>query len=371
LEDYYEDEPASAQSIAVVKKFIIGRYRQFKFSRSKQIEYISIFMSMVEEMSPLETCNTILELEDGRNTPTSNVTQSIESSLKNGGSISEGMKGWFDEDIMVLFETAMSTNNPTTIIAQYQKSLLAQAAIQKNYIQAWRGPLLKAVAACVGLSLLSSKILVEFIGFIPLEDWPDMSRKVYLAGMFLYEGGLYLLMAIIIAFVGMMVAKTNWSGENRVIFDNKIPLFSVFRLTQSMSLLQIMSLLIGADLSPRQAIENIKKSSSSKYLIWHLENMLENQSDGSKQLSTILNTGLLTRELYVRLAALERVDSSQARIGALSKVSQMSLELANSKLSIKGQLLGSLFNMCFFIILMIGMGAMGLLNSSMSTMVGG
>ena len=139
------------------------------------------------------------------------------------------------------------------------------------------------------------KMVPVFITLMPVDQWPDASKKLYNLSYFVYAYWPFIFIALIMLSMLIYATLGTWTGKIRALIFDKIPPWSVYKNFQASSFLLSLASLLNSGTPLSDGLSMLNKN-SSKWLAIHLDIMLESLRTGKESPGKAMNTGMLDNE---------------------------------------------------------------------------
>lgn len=327
-------------------KPIVQLYRRLKlsleFPEKKQIDYLLDLGAWVADgIKPTDAVEAMIAINAANNKPycvNSRVSESIYSALDSGKEIHHGMVGYFNEHLITIFKSAGSTGLDVTL-----KSLKEDTEQLKQLRGKFFKPLF--LPLIYSLVLFGSCVQIATIALPavskgkPIHHWPSEAQSFYIAVNAVLEYWPYALMVFIAAFYYSSFFLRNNVSKFRMEIDSMIGL-NLYRVYNGNLFLKSLSVLLMSKMNLVDALETIE-SNSSRYLSWHAAKAKQSLTEGVEDLGDILDTGLITGDVLIRMRFLTATDSHEAKIEGLRLTASRSIDMAGKKLQVGGYILAA------------------------------
>ena len=170
--------------------------RRQKFPRKAQIAYLTDYSSFLKTGSGYEAVKSIIAgVEEAHDSVVKKlVSLDIKRAIDEGDSASDGVKLWFDKDIVEIFIAGEACGQLEDTIKMFVHQQANLAAFKKTFMAGIFMPLVYfLIGLCAAYGLGTS----DFLGFpnmIPVEKWPSVAQLAYSYSAFVYDK-LFLIMA--------------------------------------------------------------------------------------------------------------------------------------------------------------------------------
>ncbi len=309
-------------------------HRAMAFNETKQIEFmLELGTWLKDNVKPVEALNGMSEcyatLGKSKTIP-AQACQSMLSSLNQGRTISDGMKGYFNSYLITVFKAAEESGTVNESLLMLRED--------REAIKALKGILTKKVsppAVYLVMLLFSSVPLVREVfpslakgkSFgMNIEEWPSPAGQYYTIMNSMSDYWFLIALGIVvIAMVGSHFFKNNVS-EFRMELD-ELPGFNIYRIIASNSFLKTLSILLKSHIPVRRSLEIIEENSTN-YVGFHARKAQSELDKGKGELGVILNTGLIRGDALVKMGYLTNSPSQEAKVHGLRITAERAIEMA-------------------------------------------
>lgn len=325
-------------------KSLINLYRRIKlsleFPEKKQIEYLLDLGAWVSDgIKPTDAVEAMIAINAANNKPNcinSRVSESIYTALDGGKEIHNGMIGYFNDHLITIFKSAGSTGLEVTL-----KSLKEDSEQLKQLRGKFFKPLF--LPAAYSLILFASCVQIATIALPavskgkPVHQWPAPAQSFSIAVNAALEYWPYALMIFIAVFYYSAFFLRNNVSKLRMELDSVIGL-NLYRVYNGNLFLKSLSVLMMSNMNLFEALETIE-SNSSRYLSWHAAKAKQSLTEGVEELGDVLDTGLITGDVLIRMRFLTSAESHESKIEGLRLTASHSIDMAAKKLQIGGYII--------------------------------
>lgn len=279
--------------------------------------------------------------DTARNLSIATVYKAIEQRLKSGKTFSEAMKGFVPLEESLLLDAGEASGRLPEALQAALTSQSANAEMRGAMTGAMIQPIFNFLGLIISSVVLGNVLWPELMKTFSEKYWPDWALPLIQSNIWLADNwGVLLLGPIVLPIYYYTLPR--WTGKSRRIIDH-IPPWSLYRDRNASGLLVILAGLIRAGLTVDEALKRIIKS-SSPYMRWHLQLMLQRMKVHGNEPIKTFETGLFSQAILDRLGDSLRTRSPDE---ALSQIGEKSLH-AIIKLVKKSAAVGN--SICMLII---------------------
>lgn len=184
----------------------------------------------------------------------------------------------------------------------------AMRALRKTLVSNLAYPVVVFVVLVFMIIIFGFRIVPQMADIIPPEQWPGVSKTLYVASTFLNTYIVHITLAVVGIGYGILYSLPRWNGRWRLQFD-RIPPWSVYRAIQSAAFLVSLSSLMRAGSPLQESIEKLRRG-NTPYVSVRLAKMIALLKSGVPN-GRALNTGLLSNETALDMEAYGEVADFQ------------------------------------------------------------
>ncbi len=224
----------------------------------------------------------------------------MKRAVDDGSSYIKGMKGWFNDELLMLYTASASAKGEANTIKRMTKSFEQQRALKKSIYKVFYFPLIYLLTG-VGISLATTEFLLPiFNAFLPDGFDGTAINAVKIQSGLILDFGLAMLVALLTFTLVVSVSKPLWYGSNRVLVDQHFP-YSTYRTFESARFFKLVALLQRSEKNLKESIQ-ILRPLLSPYLRWHAERILVGINQGQNK-KDYFARDLLSKFQAIRLHA--------------------------------------------------------------------
>jgi type II secretory pathway component PulF len=307
------------------------------FPESKQIEYLLDLGAWIGDgikpTSAVEAMININAMNNKQNSMSSKVSESIYNALDSGKEIHHGMEGYFSDHLITIFKSAGSTGLDVTLNSLREDT---------NALKELRGVFFKPLMLPLsyGLMLFGSAVQVatQALPSIakgkPVHQWTLEAQQFHNGVYFLLDYAPYaFILMVALAYYVLFFLRNN-VGPTRLEIDGLFG-FSLYRLYNGNVFLKTLSVMLMSNMTLLEALETIE-ANSTRYLSYHASRAKQILASGHESLGDVLNTGLITGDVLIRLRILTEVESHESKVEGLRISASRSIEMASKRLKYAG-----------------------------------
>lgn len=310
-----------------------------RFSRSRQIEFLQYFSTWLSAgSSPVKACQAIIDSSDNSYTEIeAEVATEISKSLKNGGSISEGMTRFFDSEIIMLFE--VGTKSDGAALSQILNDYLATDAeivkVKKSLLSGLVYPALIFGVIVVATTLLGSTVLPGIGKVLP--GGLPMSANIIIGTANFIVSFWFIVVAVVAALaLAVSVALRNAKGSFRETLNRVFPVpFAIHAAIKGMKFLKIFGILLQHYAQSRVVLDSIH-ALETPFMKSHIETIKQRMLGKGQKLQHALNIPLFSKQTINRLSlALQVEDQTFNQRAVIFVADQTAADVIRSLASVR------------------------------------
>lgn len=291
------------------------KINQLQFGSRLQFDFIETYCSLKsngsQKISDRITLQTMLDLmteEYGFGSIQAVVCRSLLTGLKEGDTLSHAMRGWFNEDIIQVFDATYQGSNLKDTMRTLLSRMTDHNKLKGNFFTGLIMPIMIIVYG-LGVTLMVSIMFIPTIKeSVKIEEMGMIVKFYAFIGDMLTNYGLTIIAFIAFLLGSFFYSLNHWNGSSRMAAD-KTPFYGVYSAFAANKLFGVLTLLVESGVSLRQALEIIART-STPYMAWHIDQMLEMTRQGEFGLLQ-LETGLLPSRLRLRMRVAGAQSNSQ------------------------------------------------------------
>jgi type II secretory pathway component PulF len=280
----------------------------------------------------------LLALKFRKHMPRSSMPRILDDWLKSmamGRTFNQAIAPWVPGWELLLLRAGGSTQ--VTHMLRYVSELSSNIIKLKSGLYgALRYPLFALLMLVVLLMVFAYYVIPNLVTFLPPEQWPPITKRLYTFTTFITQKGIFVLIGIILA-VGLIAYSMGHlkSGLPRRIL-NKIPPWSIYKQFHGSIFLLSLASLLRSGISFGHSLETIR-TSSSKYVSSVLI-MMQAKLQAGKRAGEAIQSELFDKETLINLEVYADADKLEEGIYVLAE-EQLSRQI--EKLSAATKVLGN------------------------------
>lgn len=215
-------------------------------------------------------------------------------------SFSEALSGTVPDSDLMIIQAAEESGDLVTGLEFTAKVIVATAIMRKT--------IRMAIAGFLFLSILQVALLIGFSYYgidlldaiVPPNAWPWIGLQLKGLAAFVTESGAATMGGIGIAAAVYLWTLRNWYGRVRVLVDQYIPLYTIYRDFQGAMFLVSLAALMKNGVALNAALETLSER-ASPWLLWHIRQVQVRLDYELESAGESFATGLFDRRLTWRI----------------------------------------------------------------------
>jgi len=279
------------------------KFMKMQFGARQQADFISDLVKLLEDGVQIRAAMAFMA--DNTKPPKSLVAKSVLNALESGDTLADGFMGWFPLEAIEAVRAGESAGDVRGALNSVAKSLEKRAGLSGLIAGELAYPTILLIQVIGIMGYIGSKsvgIFQTMADLLPKARWPDLSITVEtLSGLI---RGWWFVIPLAILGIIMFVRNLmkNYIGPFREKLD-RMPLFSTYRRMVTSEFLSSLALMMSNGVKIKTAISLLERN-ASPYLATHIARMRVRLEQGTTNMGTVLDTGLLDDELMKRLELL-------------------------------------------------------------------
>jgi toxin co-regulated pilus biosynthesis protein E len=279
------------------------KFMRWQFGARQQADFISDLVKLLEDGVQIRAAMAFMA--DNTKPPKSMVARSVLNALETGDTLADGFAGWFPLEAIEAIRAGESSGDVRGALMSVAASLEKRAGLAGMIASELSYPAVLLMQVTGILAYIGSKsvgIFQTMNEMLPKAKWPEISITIESASA-LVRGYWFLIPLILFGVIHVIRSlMTSYIGPFRETLD-KAPLFSTYRRMVTSEFLGSLALMMANGVKLKVAI-NLLERNATPYLSTHLARMRMRLEQGTTNMGTVLDTGLLDDELMKRLELL-------------------------------------------------------------------
>lgn len=364
------DQNVISRYAAKLKAAYGSLHKQIAFNENQQIDFMlelgTWLKDNVKPVDALTGMSRCYELLGKENTVPAQACESMLASLRQGKTISDGMKGYFNSYLLTVFKAAEESGTVNESLLMLKEDRESMKQLKGIVTKKVTPPVIYLV-----MLLLSSVTLVKEV--LPslakgksfgmnVEEWPIPAGGYYNLMTALGDYWFILFIVVILAWVAVSRFLKNNVSDFRMELD-QLPGFNIYRILASNAFLKTLSILLKSHIPVRRSLEIIEENSSN-YVGHHAKMAQIELGKGNGELGVILDTGLIRGDALVKMGYLTNSPSQEAKVEGLRLTAQRSIEMAQRNVQVSALVLAALGWLCVVTLLILNAASIMVLSFS-------
>lgn len=280
----------------------------FGFWATAQADFMEDLISMTKDGYRMD--DALQELARNFGGRFAVVARTLRSTLSQGRPLADGMQGIFDPILVDATRAGEKGGLLQEAVEAGIQLLRDRSSAVGQLVQALTYPAFIFILVMSLTTFLVVSVFPEFASMVPYRKMTTMGKLVMAIGNFITSYGLF-----VAVFLGLLVYAVVWSMPNvvgpvRHTLD-RVPPWRFYRVYQSSTFLQNLSLLLRSGVGFRDALQLMARN-TSPYVAWHVREMSRRLRNPSPSLASgslnayALETGMLPHRDVRRLRVLSQ-----------------------------------------------------------------
>lgn len=240
--------------------------------------YKKISSLLRQSMSMKDIVGEITKAKKKENTPDYYFLRNVQIEMEKGKDFSDSIVGWVTDNELQLIRAGEKSGDLEKSFSMAIKLTLRLKEIKSRIIKETAYPIVLFIMAIVMMYGLSVSIMPALIETSNPENWPQMSKNLYLTTNFIRDNIFFIIIILIVLFFSISYSMGKLKGDIRKKLD-KIPPYKLYKDIQSSIFLISLSTLLNAQVSLKESILNLKKQ-ANPYLETKLNEMIKRIDKG-------------------------------------------------------------------------------------------
>lgn len=278
-------------------KTVLQKIQKIEFGGKEQQAFLEDLSAMLGDGVPINRAvETLQIISKGAS---KKVAASLADGIARGQALAEGMQKWFTQSTIEIIRAGEKSGTLTATLKSASDALARQSGSLGELLAALTYPIIVLCGAFAVIVFIKHSVFESFIAIKPLAQWPSVGQNFYNLATFIQNWWWFLILTLVVLFVGIDVMLRFLIGEVRRGIDH-LPLLSLYRQNTAARLMETLGLLLQNGVAFNRCL-GILQTNADPYLAWHLLNMEARLSAGQENIADVLDTHLLDTEDLVRL----------------------------------------------------------------------
>lgn len=286
-------------------------YKRNKFKRDLKLRtkvYKKLGSLIKQSLSIKDIIIEITNIKDMENTPEYFFLKNIQKQMQKGKSFTDSVVGWVSDNELQLIKAGEKSGDLEKSFSMAIKLTTRLKEIKKRIYSEAAYPAILILASLGLLYGLSTNIMPSLTGISNPNDWPSMSKNLYLLSYFVEKNIFYIFLILLSLSSLITYTLPKLTGNIRDRLDS-FPPYSTYKVLQSSIFLISLSTLLNAQITLKESILNLKKQ-ANPYVSNKLKVMIKRIDKGETPGKSI-NTEFMGKagadiEIYSKAADFEK-----------------------------------------------------------------
>ena len=282
---------------------ISDKFKKLQFGTKAQLGFLEDFSHLVEDgIPPNKAIEMLARASSG---VSKDVAASIAATISAGKPLAEGMRDWFDFNVVEIIRVGEEGGALGETIKSAMNMMGSRSSMVGTLLGAIAYPTTVCLIACLVIVYLNNSVFSQFLMIKPMDTWPDAGKRFVEVAHFIESWWWTVILFVIALAIVMQVVMKNYVGVLRPTLDKFFP-FNMYRQFVASRLLETLGLLVANGVVFKSAL-SIMQHKVNPYLGMHLFQMEQLMGKGRGNIAEVLNTGLISENDLMRLRILAEV----------------------------------------------------------------
>ncbi|TBW57370.1 hypothetical protein EZI54_06855 [Marinobacter halodurans] len=260
-----------------------------KLSDKKRVDFYSFIATLVERgKNPQEACEEVAQIIDQKAAKAGVFRSFVEKEgdlykdvafgIRRGKNLANVLSGRIPDAELMMLVAGGEGNNSASIRAA-QKEAVNAKALRDTVISGVLYPSGIFLALLALLYWLGQNLFPEFVGLLPVKDWPSKAQTVFWLSTHIYIWFPITMGALVGLFLLCRTLNKRLLGPKREILHH-IPPFNVVRAMTGANFLSTLANLLAAGEPMKESLERMNRNSTSPYLSHYVGKVLQSTRAG-------------------------------------------------------------------------------------------
>ena len=294
--------------------------RFFKNPRKSQLAFISDFEQwLTDGANMVVACEKIAmaaRQSGARNSFNERAAVAISGGLQSGKSVALSMKGYFDDEIIDIFNIGEQTNTLGELLSHYMKNLDDIKELRATTIKRLLYPLMIVSGLLSTFYIIGVQGVPQLLEITTLERLPSLSRDLVDLSLHIAQFGMLYSFITIMFIITVALAQSRYIGPLRPQLDRFFPPFIIYKSLVANNVIKRIALLTRSGISLSETISILLRN-SAPYERSYYELIIRKLGNSTGSIAEYLDVGLLNNEIFHRLQALSSLEGEAAKYHAI------------------------------------------------------
>jgi type II secretory pathway component PulF len=326
---------------------------KLSFPESKQIEYLLDLGAWIGDgikpTNAVEAMISINAINNKQNSMSSKVSESIYNALASGKEIHHGMEGYFSDHLISIFKSAGSTGLDAAL-SSLKEDTRALKELRGVFFKPLLLPLMYGAMLFISCIQIATEALPSVAKGKPVHQWTLEAQQFHQGVYFALDYAPYaFILLIAFLYYGLFFLRNN-VGPARLELDGLLG-FNLYRIYNGNAFLKNLSVMLMSNMTLLDALEAIE-TNSTRYISYHASRAKQILSAGHGSLGDVLNTGLITGDVLIRMRFLTEAESHESKVEGLRITAKHSIDMASKRLKFAGWTVAAMMGFGIIYVLM-------------------
>lgn len=276
---------------------------KFKFGGDARRMFYQSFYDYLKQGVPISNIikmlsDSIVKANSRNQLFLAKILDDLAMQMATGVDFAEALAKWVPINEVMSIRAGMKSGDPAAGMKNTIDALAASATMGKEMASKLSYPAILLVALFGLIYFFSVAIIPKVADVMDPADWPQTAKNMYDMAFFVQHYWWAIIVGIVSFVVFIKSTLDRVTGKVRSLMD-RIPPYSFYRSFHGANLLVSLSSLMMSGIPFVEALRQSRQL-ASPYLVWHLDKVIANMSDG-KSLGEAFDTGLFTNEMMVNI----------------------------------------------------------------------
>lgn len=277
--------------------------KHWRFGPKRQLAFLEDLYLLINDGIPANRAiDMMAQVTEGLN---QEVATSLSQKISEGQPLADGMRDWFDINIVEIIRVGESGGALAQTIKSAINALMQKGVAISSFIGALSYPLIVIIMSCIIIVYLNTSVFTQFLLIKPLEQWPAAGQRLVSLAWVIQSWWWIVLIVLFSIFLIFRYFLLNLAGNIRDQLDN-VPPFNLYRTLVAARFLETLGLLVSNGIVFKSAIK-VMQYQANPYLLYHLVKMEHLLGMGKTNIADVLETGLIDRSELMRLRVMAEV----------------------------------------------------------------
>lgn len=304
-------------------------------SQKNRLILYNLLADLLGDGIPLYTALQLVESEDGERVYGKQFIRQLRfilSKMKDSSSVTEVLSEVVPPQDLTVINAAEKSgqllNGLRMLVSMIEKNNELMVLLRKALVT----PIILLLVVLFVIMGYSVKVFPTFIGVMPVNKWPEVTKNLYGFGDYLYKGGMITVVVGAAAAVFLIrLSMPLFKGPLRNLLLDKVPPYNYYRVLQLGLFLRMLSTLMMNGIPMVDAL-SLMKQRASPWMGSHIDKFIHNMKSG-RSYKESLDTGFLTPEMLLTVSVYSGMDSFSETVKKMAEKCDVEIVKDIEKLS--------------------------------------